>query len=477
MKKFKFIVLFMLFFLVIANNSYALQNVDFITNDDISFYKTDQDCNEFEISDLSITKTSMDQAIALSDSSANIVTVLDAVYNKNAIEHTATDRTNNLADSTFIDLSMDSLTAAKQPFEVGPAANLQFKISNTGNTTAFDTEVYISVDGTSVGVLNVGSILAGYQYTFNFSLTGVPEGSHTISLLAIPGFPIAEPNNTNNSITRSYVWQGIPDLVISTFKTLSEPNARVVGQPVAFEITVSNNGTGSALGTINNHLSANGQEIGVISFENLSAGYTATITFNLTFNQPGTYNLQMHVNKNGTILESNSNNNTKTNSVTIIDARISLPVPEYTQQPHDWLCWATCSAMVISYFENDNINRNIEIAIREHGEDFNHGIGDFLRMEFYVEDYTGIPGSGQSNPLTFAAVKHQINNNGPIITAVFNEGAGHAMVIKGYNIHPEDGELVIYNDPWDWDHGGHAATYSFYLSNPVWDWEDSIFWR
>lgn len=98
-------------------------------------------------------------------------------------------------------------------------------------------------------------------------------------------------------------------------------------------------------------------------------------------------------------------------------------------------------------------------------------------MEFYVEDYTGIPGSGQSNPLTFAAVKHQINNNGPIITAVFNEGAGHAMVIKGYNIHPEDGELVIYNDPWDWDHGGHAATYSFYLSNPVWDWEDSIFWR
>ena len=67
--------------------------------------------------------------------------------------------------------------------------------------------------------------------------------------------------------------------------------------------------------------------------------------------------------------------------------------------------------MVISYFENDNINRNIEIAIREHGEDFNHGIGDFLRMEFYVEDYTGIPGSGQSNPLTFAAVKHQINED------------------------------------------------------------------
>lgn len=186
----------------------------------------------------------------------------------------------------------------------------------------------------------------------------------------------------------------------------------------------------------------------------------------------------MHVNKNGTILESNSNNNTKTNSVTIIDARISLPVPEYTQQPHDSICWATSAAMVISYFENDSINRNIEIATREHGEDFNHGIIDISRMEFYVEDYTGIPGSVQSNPLTFAAVKHQVNNNGPIITVIRllipGEHLAHAMVIKGYNIQP-DYELVIYNDPWDG--AGHAATYPYYLNNDDWNWISSTFWR
>lgn len=141
---------------------------------------------------------------------------------------------------------------------------------------------------------------------------------------------------------------------------------------------------------------------------------------------------------------------------------------------HNSICWATSAAMVISYFENDSTNRNIEIATREHGEDFNHGITDISRMEFYVEDYTGIPGSVQSNPLTFAAVKHQINNDGPIITVVSNGVSGHAMVIKGYNIQP-DYESVIYNDPWDG--AGHGATYPFYLNNDDWNWIGSTFWR
>ncbi len=62
----------------------------------------------------------------------------------------------------------------------------------------------------------------------------------------------------------------------------------------------------------------------------------------------------------------------------------------------------------------------------------------------------------------------------PIITVHQFPGTRHAMVIKGYNIHPEHGELVIYNDPWDGR--GHSITYDDYLDGDVSSWLSSIFW-
>lgn len=140
---------------------------------------------------------------------------------------------------------------------------------------------------------------------------------HEIELIAaLADDSVIDTNPSNNNIIRDYYWQGVPDLVAKTFETISSPTSSV-GQEVELEFKVSNEGTGSAVSTINNHLFINGQEIGVIPLTNLNAGYTATITFGLIFNQPGNYSMLMHVNKNSTITESNYNNNTMTNTARV----------------------------------------------------------------------------------------------------------------------------------------------------------------
>jgi hypothetical protein len=152
--------------------------------------------------------------------------------------------------------------------------------------------------------------------------------------------------------------------------------------------------------------------------------------------------------------------------------RSVLAVPEFSQRPYDSIYWATTAFMIIAYFRNDNVDRDVEIARREHGNNFNQG-GTLEDIEYYVQDYTGRNGSIQYNALSYAAVQYQINNRGPIGTAIYwTSGGGHAMVIKGYDTSTS---FVIYNDPWDGR--GHGCTYSYYVSNSNWRWGGSLFYQ
>lgn len=296
--------------LVMDNNSYIFENKNFEVVEVVDLsVKIDNHKNDKNI-------------ILISSSMAEEVTVIDDVYDINEKETnndaTIADATTNDATKSVqpVDLSIDSLTPEKQPFVVGQEANFQFKIANRGSGPAPNTYVGVNVDGSTVGFMDVGTISAGYQHTISFSLSGIAEGIHEIKLMALAGPGVTDTNLDNNNIVRNFAWQGVPDLVAKTFETLSTPISPV-GQAVSFRFRVANEGTGNATG-INNHLIINGQEIAVIPLSNLNAGYTATITFDLTFSQPGTYNMLMHVNKNGTIIESNSNNNTITNVATVM---------------------------------------------------------------------------------------------------------------------------------------------------------------
>jgi len=476
MKKLKIFTAFIIIFLIVASSSYAFQ----IQQDNLASNSVNVNNSNFKIKYIELTKSSNEKgnekSLTLSEKcTINEVTVIDSIYGREEeSESLITDvSTSPISAQSVdtIDLSMNSLTAPTQPFEVGEEANIHFTIANYGPNNAINTNVRVDVDGSQVGSIPMGTILAGYQYNAEFDLTGPSEGTHEIKLIAQVGYGLTDTNLNNNTIIRSFVWKGIPDLVAKSFETVS--TYLHTGEDIEFRFRVANEGTGKAVGTINNHLSINGQAIAVIPITDLDAGYTATITFTLTFNEPETYYMLMDVNKNATIVESNYSNNSKFNSVTI-EPTVLLDVPEYTQQPYDSICWATSAAMVISYFSDDLYNRNIDIATTEFGENFNQGIYNIGIMEDYVEDYTGVNGSVQNNALSYTAVQYQTDNDGPIITVIdWDEVDGrHAEVITGYNVPTNS---VIYIDPWDGE--SYMLAYTSYLSNDDWDWTSSIFWN
>ncbi|KUK52104.1 MAG: hypothetical protein XD78_2212 [Desulfotomaculum sp. 46_296] len=129
--------------------------------------------------------------------------------------------------------------------------------------------------------------------------------------------------------------------------------------------------------------------------------------------------------------------------------------------------------MIISFFKGDSTNRKIQIAQDKYGPtDFNHP-GSLTDEKNAVIKYANKTGSVQNNALSYSAVQYQINNNGPIGTAIYwSSGGGHAEVMKGYDT---SGNQVLYNDPWDGL--GHGASYSYYLSNSSWTWDGSLFYK
>ena len=92
-----------------------------------------------------------------------------------------------------------------------------------------------------------------------------------------------------------------------------------------------------------------------------------------------------------------------------------------------------------------------------------------------VKKYSNKSGSIKTTALTYQAVQHQINNNGPIgVCYVYksNPNTGHAVVIKGYD---NVTSTVKYNDPWN----GKVYTkkYSTLKDNSEWTWKQSLFYK
>ena len=370
-------------------------------------------------------------------------------------------------------MSITSLTVKPgitYPFKVGETAFLQYKIANYGNTTAYNTTTQVKFNGTLVGTINVGNILGGNEHTLEISLNGVPEGTHNIELIAVPSNPSLESNNTNNSKIGTFIWKGIPDLVLTYLNSVNGSQFEA-SQPVEFLFTVENLGTGKANGTITNYIEVNGTEIASFSFSDLDVGYMATIRFKLTFTEGGTYNVKAHVNKYNTIIESNTSNNSQTKTITII--RKLLAVPEYCQLPYDQICWATRASMIISFFNDDTIDRAVQIAKDKWGTtNFNQGATIYDSRDA-VTKYAGKVGNITNDALSYTAVQYQINNDCPIgVRIEWKSGGAHAMVIKGYDISYSS---VIYNDPWDGL--GHSASYEFFKSNDDYSWTGSLFYK
>lgn len=151
-----------------------------------------------------------------------------------------------------------------------------------------------------------------------------------------------------------------------------------------------------------------------------------------------------------------------------------LPVINYNQQPYNWLCWASCSAMVTSYFNSDSINRTVPIAKSIHNgyypSEFNKvvfgsssaGQGvvqNILGLSYTAHDPVTNGQTGDSSMTTNAAVKlpyawvkDYIQAGYPIIVNLSSNtsitGGGHAVVLKGFT-EIAGIQYVILNDPWN----------------------------
>lgn len=127
-----------------ANSSYAFQERQNISSLDTNTITNEINLNSknVKVKDLDINVNSdINNKITLSDISlgSEELTVVDDVYGNdiNILEGGTNTKNNDVSiESIFVDLSMDSLTAAIQPFVVGQDAEFQFKVSNNGNSTA-----------------------------------------------------------------------------------------------------------------------------------------------------------------------------------------------------------------------------------------------------------------------------------------------------------------------------------------------------
>ncbi|MDQ2086613.1 C39 family peptidase [Herbivorax sp. ANBcel31] len=154
------------------------------------------------------------------------------------------------------------------------------------------------------------------------------------------------------------------------------------------------------------------------------------------------------------------------------ETEVKLSVTNYTQQPHEWLCWSASAAMIISYFNEDSIDRTVEIAQDYYEstleEEFNQTLPLSLSRDKgeIVENYTdGVSSINRTasvfdhpnrdtiyNRISFKEIKTYIDNSYPILASIPGyislPGGGHAVVITGYG-ESDSNKYVIYNDPWD----------------------------
>jgi len=149
----------------------------------------------------------------------------------------------------------------------------------------------------------------------------------------------------------------------------------------------------------------------------------------------------------------------------------TLPLVNQTQQPYSYLCWATSASMIISYINNDEINRTVEIAKHLYPNTYSYEFNlrnDMDTISKSIERYITGYSARRITPKKFSSVfgaypfndiVKAIDMNSPIVFLI----DGHCVVGKGYMYQRDGvtGPFLIYNDPWDGQE--HAIDFNEFL--------------
>lgn len=139
-----------------------------------------------------------------------------------------------------------------------------------------------------------------------------------------------------------------------------------------------------------------------------------------------------------------------------------LGVPRRRQQQPDW-CWAACVDMVLHYYGLPAVEQ-CEIVGRKLGEDCCvEPVGDEYSVPcapkwvrgvwaaWGIDARTHLPRKGRLGWISEAALKRELEASRPVEVGLrWNNGGGHAVVVRGWRAGRGGVAYFYVNDPWNW---------------------------
>lgn len=150
-----------------------------------------------------------------------------------------------------------------------------------------------------------------------------------------------------------------------------------------------------------------------------------------------------------------------------------LLVPQYCQVPYDKICWATVSAMIVSFYKGDKIDRKVEIATQLHGSNFNQG-GTIVQMRDIIKTYINRKGTVLYDGVPFLYIQQRLAEKRPMAFGItflqLENQPGHSLCVKGFS--SDEGNRVYAIDPADGD--AKSWAYNYLVSNSQFSWDSTL---
>jgi subtilase family serine protease len=157
---------------------------------------------------------------------------------------TESDETNNEKTITFLTIAPDLIveTITWEPENPQRSDNVTFSVTikNQGNSSANPSRVYLYIDGSSRGYMDIKKLVANAAKTETF-IWPAQTGSHAIKAVADETNHITENDEANNEKTVIFLTLP-PDLIIEMIT--ASPVGPSLGETVTYTATIKNQGSG-----------------------------------------------------------------------------------------------------------------------------------------------------------------------------------------------------------------------------------------
>ncbi|MFC1991555.1 CARDB domain-containing protein [Chloroflexota bacterium] len=209
------------------------------------------------------------------------------------------------AESTGPDLIIESITWSPESPSIDDIVTISVTVKNQGEGKAITSRLTFRVDGSFKVFQYVESLEAGDSVTKEFTWTA-GQGYHQIQMIIDEDKTIPESDETNNekSVTISTL---TPDLIIETITWT--PLDPFDGDNVTFSVTIMNQGEGKAINPLV-VFHVDGKQLAADSLGTIASGNTDNTTF-IWPAQADSHIIELIVDPNNSIIESNESNNQK----------------------------------------------------------------------------------------------------------------------------------------------------------------------